>query len=49
MKAKTSLFDRAILRRALVDAFVKLNPRRMMKNPVMFLVEGGALLTTCFF
>src|SRR6476659_2973827 len=41
-----SLFDRAILRRALVDAFAKLNPRRMMKNPVMFFVEGGALLTT---
>jgi K+-transporting ATPase ATPase B chain len=41
-----SLFDRAILRRALRDAFVKLSPRRMMKNPVMFLVEVGALLTT---
>ena len=43
---KRSLFDRAILRRAAGDALVKLNPRRMMKNPVMFLVEGGALLTT---
>jgi potassium-transporting ATPase ATP-binding subunit len=43
---KLSLFDRAILRRALIDAFVKLSPRRMMKNPVMFLVEAGALLTT---
>jgi potassium-transporting ATPase ATP-binding subunit len=43
---RLSLFDRAILRRALGDALVKLNPRRMMKNPVMFLVEGGALLTT---
>ncbi|HEX3109418.1 MAG TPA: potassium-transporting ATPase subunit KdpB, partial [Thermoanaerobaculia bacterium] len=43
---KRSLFDSAILRRALVDAFVKLNPRRMMKNPVMFLVEVGAILTT---
>jgi potassium-transporting ATPase ATP-binding subunit len=41
-----SLFDRAILRRALTDAFVKLNPRKMMKNPVMLLVEAGALLTT---
>jgi len=41
-----SLFDRAILRRALIDSFVKLSPRKMMKNPVMFLVEGGALLTT---
>ncbi|HXA20410.1 MAG TPA: potassium-transporting ATPase subunit KdpB [Thermoanaerobaculia bacterium] len=43
---KLSLFDRAILRRALVDSVVKLSPRRMMKNPVMFLVEGGAVLTT---
>src|SRR5437764_9215071 len=43
---KVSLFDRAILRRALRDAFVKLSPRRMMRNPVMFLVEGGAVLTT---
>ena len=41
-----SLFDRAILRRALADSFVKLHPRKMMKNPVMFLVEVGALLTT---
>jgi potassium-transporting ATPase ATP-binding subunit len=41
-----SLFDRAILRRALADSFTKLNPRRMMKNPVMFLVEVGAVLTT---
>src|SRR5580765_4674248 len=43
---KTSLFEPNIIRRACVDAFVKLNPRRMMKNPVMFLVEGGAALTT---
>src|SRR5260370_719359 len=41
-----SLFDRAILRRALTDAVIKLNPRKMMKNPVMLLVEAGALLTT---
>jgi potassium-transporting ATPase ATP-binding subunit len=45
-KQKVSLFDKAILRRAFVDSFVKLSPRRMMKNPVMFLVETGALLTT---
>src|ERR1700682_687783 len=45
-QTKLSLFDRAILHRASVDAFGKLNPRRMMKNPVMFLVEVGAVLTT---
>src|SRR5216684_712737 len=43
---KRSLFDPAIVRRALLDSIVKLNPRRMMKNPVMFLVEVGAVLTT---
>ncbi len=45
---KTSLFDRAILRRAARDAFAKLHPARMMKNPVMFIVEVGALATTLF-
>ena len=29
----------------MVDSFVKLNPRRMMKNPVMFVVEVGSVLT----
>ena len=43
---KLSLFDPAIVRRALLDSIVKLSPRRMMKNPVMFLVEVGAVLTT---
>jgi len=46
MQKKLSLFDRAILRRATGDAFRKLNPLRMMRNPVMFLVEVGAILTT---
>jgi len=43
---KRALSDARILRRALADAFAKLHPRRMMKNPVMFLVEVGALFTT---
>lgn len=34
-----------ILKKALVDAFIKLNPLHMMKNPVMFVVEVGLLLT----
>jgi K+-transporting ATPase ATPase B chain len=38
-----------IVRRAIVDAFIKLNPRAMMKNPVMFVVEVGSLLTTIYF
>jgi K+-transporting ATPase ATPase B chain len=41
-----SLADGKILRRALLDSFSKLDPRTMIKNPVMFVVEVGALLTT---
>src|SRR5882762_6453268 len=41
-----SLADSKILRRALLDSFRKLDPRTMIKNPVMFVVEVGALLTT---
>jgi len=41
-----SLLDSKILRRAIVDSWRKLDPRTMIKNPVMFVVEVGALLTT---
>ena len=40
------LGSRARSRGALIDAFRKLDPRVMMKNPVMFVVEVGAVLTT---
>jgi K+-transporting ATPase ATPase B chain len=40
------LFDPPIVKRAITDALIKLNPRTMMKNPVMFVVEAGALMTT---
>src|SRR5258708_8899300 len=40
------LFDPPIVKRAVWDSCVKLNPRTMMKNPVMFVVEVGAALTT---
>ncbi len=43
---KKSLADSAILSRAVADSFRKLDPRTMLKNPVMFVVEVGALLTT---
>jgi potassium-transporting ATPase ATP-binding subunit len=43
---KKSLADSAILSRAIIDSFRKLEPRTMAKNPVMFVVEVGALLTT---
>jgi K+-transporting ATPase ATPase B chain len=41
-----SLADRKLLARAVRDSFAKLNPRQMMKNPVMFVVETGAAITT---
>jgi K+-transporting ATPase ATPase B chain len=43
---KRPLFDPPIVRRALRDAFVKLDPRQVARNPVMFVVEVGSVLTT---
>jgi potassium-transporting ATPase ATP-binding subunit len=41
-----SLFDGAIVERAIVDALRKLTVRRQVRNPVMFVVYVGAILTT---
>src|SRR5512132_2752450 len=41
-----SLFDAAIVRQAIVDSFRKLTPRRQVRNPVMFVVYVGSILTT---
>ncbi len=43
---KHALFERDILLRAAVDSFRKLNPLSMARNPVMFVTEVGALITT---
>src|SRR5512136_2334795 len=43
---KQTVYRRELYQRAIVDSFVKLNPRRMLRNPVMFVVEVGSLLTT---
>jgi K+-transporting ATPase ATPase B chain len=40
-----SMFDPKILRRAIVDSFRKLDPRRQVRNPVMFTVYVGSILT----
>jgi K+-transporting ATPase ATPase B chain len=45
-KRARPLFDPPIVRRAIVDSFVKLSPVTLAKNPVMFVVEVGAALTT---
>jgi K+-transporting ATPase ATPase B chain len=44
-----ALFDRTILQRAVGEAFRKLAPRQVAKNPVMFVVEIGSVLTTVIF
>jgi potassium-transporting ATPase ATP-binding subunit len=41
-----SLFDATIVRQAIVDSFRKLTPRRQVRNPVMFVVYVGSILTT---
>ena len=41
-----SLWDPKIVRPALIDSVRKLSPRTMMKNPVMFVVEVGSIITT---
>jgi K+-transporting ATPase ATPase B chain len=45
----TALTDPKIAGRAIGSAFAKLDPRAMMKNPVMFVVEVVAALTTIIF
>jgi K+-transporting ATPase ATPase B chain len=45
-KKSKSIWDMKIVRRALWDSLVKLDPRNMMKNPVMFVVEVGSVATT---
>ncbi len=41
-----SLWDAKIVRQALIDAVTKLDPRAMMRNPVMFVVEVGSVVTS---
>jgi K+-transporting ATPase ATPase B chain len=41
-----SLFQPEIVKRALLDSVIKLDPRVQIRNPVMFVVEIGAAITT---
>jgi K+-transporting ATPase ATPase B chain len=45
-RKKPTTFRREIYQRAIADSFLKLNPRWMVRNPVMFVVEVGSVLTT---
>src|SRR5579862_6281429 len=46
MVKKKSLWNSQIVGQALIDSVRKLNPRWMIKNPVMFVVEVGSVLTS---
>jgi potassium-transporting ATPase ATP-binding subunit len=48
-KPGASLFEPAIVRRAVRDAFIKLDPRQQLRNPVMFVVLVGSVWTTVLF
>src|SRR5579872_4005853 len=48
-KGSISIFDPQIIRRAIPDSFKKLDPRVQVKNPVMFVVEVGSVITTIEF
>jgi K+-transporting ATPase ATPase B chain len=45
-RGEKAVWQWKIVRSAIWDAFVKLNPRKMMGNPVMFVVEIGSVITT---
>src|SRR6478736_8286851 len=44
-----ALFEPIIIRQAIIDACRKLDPRHQIKNPVMFVVWVGSILTTLLF
>jgi len=46
MKNEISIWDGKIMTNALIDSVKKLDPRTMLKNPVMFVVEVGAVFLT---
>ena len=45
-KKASALFDPAIVLPAIKESFRKLDPRHQIRNPVMFVVEIGSVLTT---
>jgi K+-transporting ATPase ATPase B chain len=46
---KPRLFEPAIVRQAIIESFVKLNPRHMVKSPVLFVVYIGSIWSTIIF
>ncbi len=48
-RRSTSMFSRDLVLAAIRDSFPKLDPRLQLKNPVMFIVELGSVITTVIF
>ena len=48
-RRQTSMFEPEIVEQAVKDSFPKLDPRSQIKNPVMFIVELGSVITTVIF
>jgi K+-transporting ATPase ATPase B chain len=48
-RRRSSLLDRDIMVPALIESFTKLDPRWQLRNPVMFVVEVGSVITTIVF
>jgi K+-transporting ATPase ATPase B chain len=46
---RASVYPAGLRRRAIIDSFAKLDPRVQVRNPVMFVVEVGSVLTTLLF
>ena len=49
VRASLKLFDRALVGPALLESLRKLSPRVQLRNPVMFVVYVGSILTTILF
>src|SRR5262245_41766925 len=48
-RRRASIFSRELVLAAIRDSFPKLDPRLQFKNPVMFIVELGSVITTAIF
>src|SRR5215471_9994980 len=48
-KSRSGVFSRELVLQAIADSFPKLDPRLQAKNPVMFIVELGSVVTTAIF
>lgn len=48
-KAKSAFTDKEMFTRAIKDSFLKMNPKKQLENPVMFLVYVSSILTTLLF